>query len=373
MAYGDTLTLSLPTVGVTPAVDAYELWNEALEALAAVVSGSITPSSIVINANIDFKPGATSYAPVDVNRVAYDALGSLLSAATYPRSTFVYGGELYFNDGSGNQVQITDGGSIVGTPGSITGTGYGTPVEVNWAAGAADYHMYADSSASPALYADVNMADCLLSDGSSNFLRLSAGTMASDYTLTFPDAVPGANNTILQASVSGSIATVSFSNTVASLTTNSGGVTAAANQHVTVSGTGRFKHGEMQYTLPGTDGTPDDPANFTWSQSGFVTAASGSADIMYSIVVPLGCRITTISWNGENGSATGVDIAFKSLSYVGVGTNIASGTASAGAGAKSITLNPNTTIADNHAYLLHVNCAAANDITYTIEVFYDWP
>jgi hypothetical protein len=342
-----------------------------------VVEAKVTPGGIDISSDLTLlsASGSTYSRIKDALCVSFKNQSSALSATTYPTSLYFNGtdGNLYANDGAGNQIQLTASGAVnSSTTGGITGVGYGDPSDgaVNWDSGSALYHKYADSTAGT--YADVKLDDLIFLEpgGGSNTLTLTAQAMGADYTLTFPAAVASSDNTIVQSSATGAL---SFSNTVGSLTTNSGGVTAAANQHVTVSGTGRFKHGEMQYTLPGTDGTPDDPANFTWSQSGFVTAASGSADIMYSIVVPLGCRITTISWNGENGSATGVDIAFKSLSYIGVGTNIASGTASAGAGAKSITLNPNTTIADNHAYLLHVNCVAANDITYTVEVFYDWP
>jgi hypothetical protein len=342
-----------------------------------VVEAKVTPGGIDISSDLTLlsASGSTYSRIKDALCVSFKNQSSALSATTYPTSLYFNGtdGNLYANDGAGNQIQLTASGAVnSSTTGGITGVGYGDPSDgaVNWDSGSALYHMYADSTAGT--YADVKLDDLIFLEpgGGSNTLTLTAQAMGADYTLTFPAAVASSDNTIVQSSATGAL---SFSNTVGSLTTNSGGVTAAANQHVTVSGTGRFKHGEMQYTMPGSAGTVNDYSLFSVVRH-YTEASAANAEQSFPIVVPLGCRITTINWNGENGSAAVVSVLFGSHPYNDTTfTTITSGSSSAGAGDKSVTLSPNTTIADNTAYTLRVDYAASGDRTFTVEVFYDWP
>lgn len=81
------------------------------------------------------------------------------------------------------------------------------------------------------------------------------------------------------------------------LITANGGVTAAANQHVTVSGTGRFKHGTYTLSIPATSGLPQNNTQ-PWArdnQGGPISYTSGlTARWVIPIPLDLGSRILAI-------------------------------------------------------------------------------
>ncbi len=81
--------------------------------------------------------------------------------------------------------------------------------------------------------------------------------------------------------------------TAVGLITAKAGLTADANQHVTVSGTGRFKHGTQTKVIsaPGTVST----GAITWSGSQFGTAAA-SASLLKDVPLDIGCRVSEIRW-----------------------------------------------------------------------------
>lgn len=129
-------------------------------------------------------------------------------ASTDARGLYVLNGNLFFVNGT-SDVQITNGTSIVGATGNITGMG-GTNASVNYNLGT--FQFFSDSSVA----ADILCQDLtLFNNSNSNTIKLSQSA-SSSYVYKFPPTVAPQNNSILlfdtagNASVS-SVATLSSS------------------------------------------------------------------------------------------------------------------------------------------------------------------
>jgi hypothetical protein len=216
LAYGSPHSETIPTVADTLGTDYATMVNAVLTEVRTTLDAKVTPAGMSINADLSMRTGATRYGLTDIHRLSLYQQPSLLSAATYPVALYANSsGDLYYNNASSAQVRITNGSALNGTPGSITGSGYGsTGVEVNWDAGASDYHMYSGTGT----YADVKLNDVLLNDGDTHFIRHAAPALAGDYTVTWPSAVPGSNNTLLTMATTGTLSNTGTP-TVTSLTT----------------------------------------------------------------------------------------------------------------------------------------------------------
>lgn len=170
-------------------------------------------------------------------------------------------GDLYWNNGAGTHVQLTTGGSI--NVASVAGIGGDYP-SVNalfaYVDASDSYTAQQQIGAGVRQWARLESADLRLYEFKAHpaagpvpglFVGLaSPAALAASYTLTFPGALPPAHKLALQSDSTGAL---SFSNSIeqATLTggaavngllTANGGVTLAANQHVTISGTGLYKH-----------------------------------------------------------------------------------------------------------------------------------
>jgi len=114
------MNLTLPTVSVTLG----PLWaSELNEALGTIenhdhTSGKgkrITTGAMNIDADLDINLNRL----VNVLSTKFSDEVAPLAGATHSASVNVSGGDLYFTNGSGVAVQITDGGSVITTPASI--------------------------------------------------------------------------------------------------------------------------------------------------------------------------------------------------------------------------------------------------------------
>lgn len=116
------MNLTLPVVGPlgTTGPDWANIINAALMYVDAHDHSSgngkqITPAGININQTLPMNSQQLS-------EIASLALDNLVSQPTSTNLVYEYSGELYFNDSSGNQVQLTSGGTInVASLGTITG------------------------------------------------------------------------------------------------------------------------------------------------------------------------------------------------------------------------------------------------------------
>lgn len=114
------MNLPIPGVGITSGPQWATDVNSCLTIIdshdhSAGYGVQITPSGI--NINSDFPLNQNNLVSARSLRMTEQTLA--LSDPTDIDCLYDVAGDLYFNDGSGNQIQITDSGGIAGTPGSI--------------------------------------------------------------------------------------------------------------------------------------------------------------------------------------------------------------------------------------------------------------
>ena len=117
----------------------------------------------------------------------YPQAALVTSASPNQGCLFVYSNELYYNDVSGNQVKITNNGSIVGAAGTISGLPSGTAS----AAYGSSTFTFQSATNTPA-YLNVGPISIGLHSASSNTVTLSPPSSVSggSYSLVLP-AIPG--------------------------------------------------------------------------------------------------------------------------------------------------------------------------------------
>jgi hypothetical protein len=135
----------------------------------------IKPAGLDINSNLTFQGnfatnvGATSFNPQ-----------ASVYASTVLNSIYDVNGNLYFNNSTGTPVQITNGNSIVGTAGSITGLPSGT-AGVSYSGGT-----YTFLSAT-SVYANMDFGSGFFYNAAGKYVEVSAPvTIAANYGVTLP-------------------------------------------------------------------------------------------------------------------------------------------------------------------------------------------
>jgi hypothetical protein len=155
----------------------------------------ITPSAMNINSALVFN----NHDQTGLRSSKFQAQSSPLALATDLGCLYVSGADLYFNDENGNQVRLTQSGSIVGTAGSISGLPSGT-ASASYASSTFVFQSATNTAAS------IDGASILLRNAtaSSKALTLSPpNAMASNYGLTLP-ALP-VSQKIMTLDASGNI------------------------------------------------------------------------------------------------------------------------------------------------------------------------
>lgn len=162
----------------------------------------ITPAGININQDLPFLDNNA----VGLRSSRYQSQASPLSLGTDLNCTYVSGVDLYYNDGSGNQIRLTALGGIAGTPGSIS----------NLVSPASASYVTADSTfvwqSSSGVAANMDAATYILRYPSTGyptptgtFIALQApSTLATGYAMTFPVSLPSGNS-FLQFNSSGAL------------------------------------------------------------------------------------------------------------------------------------------------------------------------
>ncbi len=177
------MNLIQPVVGVNSGLD----WENAINANTAIIDGhnhspgygvQISPSGININAPLPFN----DFQATNLQATVFTAQISLATLL----AIYCIGNDLYYNDGAGNVIQITSGGSVNATSsgissGTATASFVSSVLVVNAAANTP---------------ADIQAGSILLGNNvpASNFLTLSPpSAMPADFTLTLP-TIPGAQS-----------------------------------------------------------------------------------------------------------------------------------------------------------------------------------
>lgn len=179
--------LAVPTIGV----EAGPNWATDLNASLSTIdqhnhsSGQgvpINPSGININSDLLMNINNLTLA----KSVRFSPLTVALSSASDIGCLYEVNADLYYNDGSGNQIRITQGGAVTGASGTITGLPSGT-ASASYSGGTFTFQ------AATSTAANLDGASLVLrnSSASSNGLTLSPpNAMGSNYSLTLP-SLPG--------------------------------------------------------------------------------------------------------------------------------------------------------------------------------------
>lgn len=195
------MNLVIPGVGT----EAGPTWASDINASLSVIdqhnhsSGSgvqINPSGLNINSDLTFN----SFNAIQLRSVRFTPQPVALSGISDLGCLYEAGVDLYYNDGSGNQIQLTSGGSIVGTAGSISGLPSGT-ASASYSGGTFTWQSATSTAA------NMDAASYVLRNNSASSKGLTLqppNSMAADYSLTLP-LTPGAQS-FLSIDPSGNIA-----------------------------------------------------------------------------------------------------------------------------------------------------------------------
>lgn len=203
------MNMPVPVVGVDPGPDWANNINASLNVVDSHNHGAgqgvqITPSGLNINSSLTFKGNDAT----DLNSAIFTAVNSPLSGGAYIGCIYVSGKDLYYNDEDGNQIRITASGNVNAGAGSITGLPSGTAS----AAFSTNTFTFQSATNTPA-----NMAVGPLIIGanvaSSKTVTIApSNTLAANYELTLPAALPSTPNSIQASDASGNLSFIAPDN-----------------------------------------------------------------------------------------------------------------------------------------------------------------
>lgn len=197
------MSLPIPVVGVDPGPDYATNQNSCFTILDAHnhTSGSgvqITPAGLNINSDLSLNINDLTL----VRTVRFSAQSAVLSDAADLGCLYEVGVDLYYNDGSGNQIRLTQSGGVAGTSGSIAGLT--SPASATYV-GANQTFVWQSAASTPA---NLDAGSVIIRKivASSNGITLSAPlALASNFTLTLPTSLP-ASQKFATIDASGNIA-----------------------------------------------------------------------------------------------------------------------------------------------------------------------
>jgi hypothetical protein len=198
------MNLPVPVVGVDPGPDWATQINNCLALIDSHthVAGqgvAITPSGLDINADLSFAGNNMTL----VRSTRFQNQATTLSGVSdlncvYSSGT---GGDLYYNDGSGNKIRITQSGAVAGTPGSISNLV--SPASATYVPASQSFVW--QSAANTAANLDCGSVILRNITASSYGLTLSPpSSLGLNYTITLP-AIPAASGNFLTIDTSGNI------------------------------------------------------------------------------------------------------------------------------------------------------------------------
>lgn len=206
----DNMSLPIPVASESPGPDYALDVNASLLTIDAHDHSPgngvrIGPAGININADLAFLNNNA----ISLRSARFQAQNAPLSAAADYKCLNVSGVDLYYLDGNGNSVRITQSGAVAGSPGSIGSLT--PPASVTYVSATPAYVFQSDSN----IAANLDGGSLVIRKltASSAGITISAPTgLASDYTIKLPAALPG-SQLLLQLDNTGQI---SASNTTAS-------------------------------------------------------------------------------------------------------------------------------------------------------------
>ncbi len=145
----------------------------------------ITPSGLSINDDLPMNGNDLT----TVRSVRFDPQSAVLTDSADVGCLYESGVDLYYNDGSGNHVRITQSGSVTGSAGTITGLPSGT-ASASFAGGTFTFDSATNTPATMAV-GPLVIGSATVSP--KTVTLAPSASQPSNYSLTFPLAAPAAN------------------------------------------------------------------------------------------------------------------------------------------------------------------------------------
>jgi hypothetical protein len=232
MAIGSAKSFTVPTVSVTAGPTYATQVSAALQEIKDDLEADINSASITIDANLDWN----GYEVGEVGALELEDKSAAFSGPTNVLKAYSRSGEFYWNDGAGNQVQVTSNGSLnAAALGGINGDyGGGNPASVSFD----DANSVFVFTQDPGVSAKIDVGSILIRDEVASAYAItieSPAALAAAYSLILPAALPAATG-ILLVTTAGTVGTLSTTLTPAltSLTTTG---TLGVGTNATVGGT----------------------------------------------------------------------------------------------------------------------------------------
>lgn len=199
------MNLPEPIIGSTPGPTWAQDLNDALDLIDAHDHSSgngvqITPDGLDINADLTIGSNNLTV----VRSVNFESQASPLALPADLGCIYVSLKDLYYNDEDGNQVRITQGGSVAGATGSIANLT--PPASATFEAMSGTFIWESDVN-TPAI---MDSSSVIIREEvvSGKGVTLSAPTaLASDYTITLPASAAGTTNALVLMDNSGNLST----------------------------------------------------------------------------------------------------------------------------------------------------------------------
>lgn len=166
---------------------------------------AITPSGLNISSNLSMVGNSL----INTGAITFQAV------TVDPTSNSIYekGVDLYYRDGSGNVIRITQSGSVSGSAGTITGLPSGT-ASATYSSGVFTFQ------SATATAANVDAGSYVLRNNTANSKGLTLqppNAMTSDFTLTLP-FIPAQTN-LMTLDASGNMSSITYDTAVTSVST----------------------------------------------------------------------------------------------------------------------------------------------------------
>lgn len=186
------MTLILPTVGLELA----PTWAQDLNTSLSLVDqhnhtpGSgvpIPPAGLNINSDLDFQ-NTNILSP---RSIRFNPQGSPISDPEDLNASYVAGVDLYYNDGNGNQIRLTQSGSIAAAAGNITNLV--SPASVTYVSLSKTFVFQSDVN-KPANLDGGSLTIREVATSANGITLSSPAALSAGYTLTLPSAPPASQS-----------------------------------------------------------------------------------------------------------------------------------------------------------------------------------
>lgn len=339
MSYGTSISAALPVVSSTLGPAYATLLRAWCDEVEARLEGKVTPAGMNMNAALEMN----DFEITELDAAQFTANLATLSGAGNARKIYVANGELYFTDGDGAVVQLTENGALA------TGGGALKTIEGDYSADSAASLDYTSASTrfrllsndSTIVHARAQMSDLRLVGTGANpsfGVVVDVPALSASYSLTLPAAVPAATELVSMSAAGDLVAD--------------------------------GKHGERTMPIHACAGAGTNAAIIPGN--GYLRS---SADGEWWIPIPVrvGDRIRSlIVWGDDTGDTCTVQL--YRVSSAGARTSIAGPSAATGAwGTTGVLAAIDHTVLVDNAYYALVNYNASGTEFAGVQMVYDRP